>query len=188
VFLRKSSSEKTDDELLGLYQTTRDLEWLSALFLRYAPLIYGVCLKYLRDRDEAKDAVMQVHEKLIESLLQHKVLNFRSWVYVNARNHCLMQLRAKKGKMTEEISPFLMESGVEEHPDGEIEVEKSLEKLEKCIGTLVEVQQQCVRLFYLQEKCYKDIADETGFELQQVKSYIQNGKRNLKICMEANGG
>ena len=187
MFLRKASTEKTDDELLGLYKATRDLEWLSTLFLRYAPLIYGVCLKYLKDREEAKDAVMQVHEKLIDSLLQHNVLNFKSWVYVNARNHCLMQLRAKKGKTTEEISPFLMENEIEEHHDGEIEVEQSLEKLEKCIGTLVEVQQRCVRLFYLQERCYKEIADETGFELLQVKSYIQNGKRNLKICMEENG-
>ncbi len=185
--MRKASTEKTDVELLLLYQTSKDLEWLSTLFLRYAPLIYGVCLKYLKDREESKDAVMQIHEKLIESLLQHKVLNFRSWVYVNARNHCLMQLRSRKGKMTEEISPFLMENGLEQHPEGEIEVEQSLEKLEKCIETLVDVQQQCVRLFYLKEKCYKDIADETGFDLVKVKSYIQNGKRNLKICMEVNG-
>ncbi len=86
-----------------------------------------------------------------------------------------------------EISPFLMENGLEEHPEGEIEVNQSLEKLEKCIETLVDVQQQCVRLFYLKEKCYKDIADETGFDPVKVKSYIQNGKRNLKICMEVNG-
>ncbi|CAN5475420.1 sigma-70 family RNA polymerase sigma factor [soil metagenome] len=187
MFLRKANTEKTDDELLRLYQTTHDLEWLSTLYLRYASMVYGVCLKYLKDRDESKDAVMQIHEKLIESLLQYSVLNFRSWLYVNARNHCLMQIRAKKGKQTEEISPFLMENGPEEHPDGEIELEENIKKLEKCIETLTREQQQCVRLFYLYEKCYKDIADETRFDLNQVKSYIQNGKRNLKICMEANG-
>ncbi|NOT74861.1 MAG: sigma-70 family RNA polymerase sigma factor [Cyclobacteriaceae bacterium] len=154
--------------------------------MRYTSMVYGVCLKYLKDREESKDAVMQIHEKLIASLLNHKVLNFKSWLYVNARNHCLMQIRSKKGKIMEEISPFLMENGLEEHPDEGTELEQNISKLEKCIQTLMGEQQQCVRLFYLQEKCYKDIAEETRFDLNQVKSYIQNGKRNLKICMESN--
>jgi RNA polymerase sigma-70 factor (ECF subfamily) len=187
VFLRNSSTGKTDEELLHLYQTTRELEWLSALYLRYASLVYGVCLKYLKDRDNAKDAVMQIHEKLIESLLRHKVSNFRSWLYVNARNHCLMQLRSRKKMPTEEIPLFLMENGAEQHLEVDVVLEESIGKLEKCIETLEGAQQQCVRLFYLQEKCYKEVASETGFDLNQVKSYIQNGKRNLKLCMEENG-
>lgn len=188
MFLPKANTEKTDDELLRLYQATRNLEWLSALYLPYTSLVYGVCLKYLKDREEAKDAVMQIHENLIGSLLRHKISNFRSWLYVNARNHCLMQLRAQKGKRLEEISPFLVENGLEQHPEEETDVEVSLTRLEKCIETLAGDQQRCVKLFYLQEKCYKDIARETGFDLNQVKSYIQNGKRNLKICMEEHGG
>ncbi len=186
MFLRKTNTQ-TDDELLRLYQATRDLEWLSALYLRYGSLVYGVCLKYLKNRDDAKDAVMQIHEQLIESLLRHHVSNFRSWLYVNARNHCLMQLRARKRKITEEISPFYMENDLEQHLEEAIDMEQSLVLLEKCIETLVGEQQHCIRLFYLEEKCYKDVADETGFDLNQVKSYIQNGKRNLKICMEENG-
>jgi RNA polymerase sigma factor (sigma-70 family) len=187
VFLRRGKSDKPDEELLRLYQTTTDLGWLSELYLRYTSMVYGVCLKYLKNRDEAQDAVMQIHEKLIDSLLRHQVNNFKSWLYVNARNFCLMQLRGKKGKETQEISPFLMENGSGMHPDDDLDLERSLGKLERCIETLAKEQQSCVRLFYLQEKCYKDVADETGFELNQVKSYIQNGKRNLKICMEENG-
>ena len=187
MFLRSGKSEKSDEELLRLYQTTSDLQWLSELYLRYTAMVYGVCLKYLKNRDESQDAVMQIHEKLIASLLQHQVNNFKSWLYVNARNFCLMQLRAKKGRQTEEISPFLMENGAGQHPDSDLDLEQSLGRLERCIETLALEQQSCVRLFYLQEKCYKDVADETGFDLNQVKSYIQNGKRNLKICMEGNG-
>ncbi|CAN5285359.1 sigma-70 family RNA polymerase sigma factor [soil metagenome] len=187
MFLRKSSSEKSDEELLRLYKSTSDLIWLSTLYLKYAPMVYGVCLKYLKNREESKDAVMQVHEKLIETLLRHEVSNFKSWLYVIARNHCLMQIRAKKGKITEEISPFLIETGVTEHPEEELDMELNVSKLEKCIKTLVSAQQLCVRLFFLQEKCYKEIVEETSFDLKQVKSYIQNGKRNLKICMEQNG-
>ncbi len=186
MFLRKPDTRKPDDELLALYRQTRDMEWLCALYLRYTSLVYGVCLKYLKDREVAKDAVMQIFEKLIESLLHHEVTHFRSWLYVNARNHCLMHLRAQKGKQMEELSPFLMENSVSAHLEDGMVFEQSLVRLEKCIETLAGPQQQCVKLFYLQEKCYKDVADETGFDLNKVKSYIQNGKRNLKNCLEGN--
>ncbi|MCW5912274.1 MAG: sigma-70 family RNA polymerase sigma factor [Cyclobacteriaceae bacterium] len=176
----------TDAVLLNLYKSTGELTHLGELFTRYRALVYGVCLKYLKDRDNAHDAVMQVFEKLVQSLHQHDVENFKSWLYVTTRNHCLMQLRAKKGKFTEEFSPDLMENQLLLHPEHEPELETNLAKLEQCIETLVSEQQQCVRLFYLQERCYKEVAEATGFTLNQVKSYIQNGKRNLKLCMERN--
>lgn len=186
MFLRSAKSDKSDEELLRLYQSDQKLEWLSVLFLRYTSIVYGVCLKYLRDREEAKDAVMQIHEKLIQALLQHEVRQFRGWLYVFARNHCLMQLRAQKGKTTQEIPVSLMENGLSQHPMEDSALEDDMERLEKCIAKLAGAQQQCVRLFYLEEQCYKDIAQTTGFDLSLVKSYIQNGKRNLKICMEKN--
>lgn len=175
-----------DLDLIRLYKESGDLAHLGTLYSRYTALVYGVCLKYLKDRDNSKDAVMQVFEKLIDTLLSHEVENFKSWLYVTARNYCLMQLRSMKGKKTEEISPNLMENNFLLHLDEEPEMEQNLSKLEKCIEELVADQQQCVRLFYLQEKCYKEITALTGFDLNKVKSYIQNGKRNLKICMEKN--
>lgn len=187
MFLSRKTEEKTDAELLGLYQSTQNMEWLSTLYMRYTSMVYGVCLKYLKDRDESRDAVMALHEKLIESLLRHKVDNFKSWLYVNAKNHCLMVLRSRKGKVSEEISTFVMETAPSEHPEEENDKEINISRLEKCIEKLLDAQKLCVQLFYLQEKCYKAIAEQTGFDLNQVKSYIQNGKRNLKICMEENG-
>ena len=186
MFLQKPTSAESDAELLRLYQADHNLEWLSTLYLRYASLIYGVCLKYLRDRDTAKDAVMQIHEKLIESLLRHQVSNFRSWLYVFAKNHCLMQLRSMKGHVTEEIPVALMENGLSHHPEEDVVLESDLQRLEKCIARLSGEQQRCVELFYLKEQCYRDISIATGFDLNRVKSYIQNGKRNLKLCMENN--
>jgi len=146
-----------------------------------------VCLKYLKDRDESKDAVMQIFEKLVTTLREHEVVHFKSWLYVTARNHCLMQLRSRKGKYFEEISPGLMESEADAHPEDGPEMESNLSKLEGCIQKLIPEQQACVSLFYLQQKCYKDIVSLTGYDDNKVKSYIQNGKRNLKICMESNG-
>jgi RNA polymerase sigma factor (sigma-70 family) len=178
---------KTDAALLQQYRTGQDLAVLGELYNRYMSMVYGVCLKYLKDRDESKDAVMQLFEKLVTSLMEHEVLNFKSWLYVMAKNHCLMHLRARKGKNFEEISPFLMETGAAEHPGEEPEMESNLSKLEKCIGTLVSEQKQCVQLFYLEQKCYREIVELTGYDDNKVKSYIQNGKRNLKICMEKNG-
>lgn len=173
-------------ELLRLYKESGELLYWGELYARYTSLVYGVCLKYLKDRDEAKDAMMQLFEKLVATLLTHDVENFKSWLYITARNHCLMQLRARKGKYLQEFSSELVENQFLLHLDEEPEMEQNLNKLEKCIDKLVNDQQQCVRLFYLQEKCYKDITGLTGFDLNKVKSYIQNGKRNLKICMEQN--
>jgi RNA polymerase sigma factor (sigma-70 family) len=176
----------TDSELLNQYKKDGELSNLGELYTRYQSLVYGVCLKYLKDRDESKDAVMQLFEKLIQTLRNHEVDNFKSWLYVTTRNHCLMQIRARKGKFTQEFSPEFMENQLLLHPEDEPELERNLTKLEKCIETLMNEQKQCIQLFFLQEKCYKDIAQFTGFDLNQVKSFIQNGKRNLKICMERN--
>ena len=186
MLFNKPLEEVTDLELLWLYKQTGEMEALGLLYTRYTPLIYGVCLKYLKDRNDAQDAVMNIFEKLVSILLDHEVSYFKSWLYVTARNHCLMQLRGNKGKETQELSPFLMESGGVEHPEDAAEMERNLVKLEECIKKLAIEQQRCVSLFFLKLKCYRDIVEETGFELKKVKSYIQNGKRNLKICMENN--
>jgi RNA polymerase sigma-70 factor (ECF subfamily) len=175
-----------DASLLRSYREKSDGSFVAELFNRYGSLAYGVCLKYLKDREESKDAVMQVFEKLPVLLRQHEVTHFKSWLYVTVRNHCLMQLRARKGRNFEEISERLMESEAQHHLEEEIDKEENLTKLEKCIDTLADEQKQCVQLFYLKEKCYKDIVQLTGFDDNKVKSYIQNGKRNLKICMERN--
>ena len=181
------ATPKTDGELILLYKKTGNLALIGELYTRYTALVYGVCLKYLKDRDEAKDASMQLFEKLIETLKSHEVENFKSWLYVSARNYCLMQIRSKKGKFKEEIFALDVENQFLMHPEEENGLEENLEKLEECISKLVDGQRECVRLFYLDEKCYKEITIITGFDLNQVKSFIQNGKRNLKICMEENG-
>ncbi len=188
VFFRGSDNEISDEELIRLYQADQQLDRVSTLFLRYVSLVYGVCLKYLKDREEAQDAVMQIHEKLIGDLQKHDIQNFRAWLYVSARNHCFMMLRSQKHLTKEELSPLLMENGVAAHPEEEVMLAQDTERLEKCLQTLAEAQQRCITLFYFEEKCYKEITALTGFDHNQVKSYIQNGKRNLKICMERNGG
>ena len=176
---------KSDSELIFLYKKTHSLSLIGELYTRYTSLVYGVCFKYLKDRDEAKDAAMQLFEKLIDTLKNHEVENFKSWLYVSARNHCLMQIRSKKGKFKEEIDVLDMENQFLLHPEEGNELEENLGRLEECIDRLIDEQQKCVRLFYLNEKCYKEITVVTGFDLNQVKSFIQNGKRNLKICLES---
>jgi RNA polymerase sigma factor (sigma-70 family) len=184
VLSTKSHNELTDQELLAQYKLSGDVKWVGVLYNRYTSLVYGVCLKYLKDREEAKDAVMQLFEKLTTTLKTHEVEFFKSWLYVTARNHCLMQLRAKKGKHTEQISPTLMEISAEAHLEEQDEMESNLGKLDSCIEKLTAEQKACVKMFFLQQKCYKDITVLTGYDLNKVKSFIQNGKRNLKICME----
>ncbi|NJN42102.1 MAG: sigma-70 family RNA polymerase sigma factor [Flammeovirgaceae bacterium] len=149
-------------------------------------MIYAVCLKYLKNRDDAKDTAMSLFEKLTEVLKMQEISNFKSWLYVTTRNQCLMRIRSGKGKKSEEFDDTYVENQVFMHQPEEDQMETNLIKLERCIEELKDEQKECVRLFYLQEKCYNDISELTGFSFSNVKSYIQNGKRNLKNCMERN--
>lgn len=178
---------ETDEELLSRYKAKHDLQVLGILYDRYMSMVYGVAMKYLKHREESRDTVMQIFEKLVDSLKSHDVQHFKSWLYVTARNHCLMQLRASKNRHFQEINEHFMESEAVAHLEDEPEIEVNISKLEKCIDQLGAEQKQCVQLFYLNQKCYRDIIEITGYDDNKVKSYIQNGKRNLKLCMERNG-
>jgi len=174
-----------EKELLTYYKDTGDLNALGKLYSPYMSLLYGVCYKYLQDEAQSQDAVMQIFEELIVKLRGHEVANFKSWLYVYARNYCLMQLRKEKKVTKVDIENNQYESEWQlSQSDDKDWTEGDFEKLESCLQTLNNGQEACVRLFYLEQKCYKDIADMTGFDLNKVKSFIQNGKRNLKICME----
>jgi RNA polymerase sigma factor (sigma-70 family) len=175
----------TDKELVGQYKSTSDLKILGDLYQRYMELVYGVCMKYLQDSEKAKDAVMQIFEELVGKLKKHEVDNFKSWLYQLAKNHCLMQLRTPRNLKTVEIPDSLMQSEENVHLNGELEKEENLKKLEYCLGTLSDEQRKVVKLFYLDGKCYNEIVELTGMEWNQVRSLIQNGRRNLKICMES---
>ncbi|MFE7087040.1 RNA polymerase sigma factor [Sphingobacterium spiritivorum] len=175
----------TERELLQQYRASGELDVLGKLYAPYMSLLYGVCFKYLNDADRSQDAVMQIFEELIDKLRIHQVDNFKSWLYTFSRNYCLMQLRKDKRVQQVDIEDHLAESEhfLDNNSD-QLWDEVHFEKLETCMLTLNPEQERCIRLFYLEQKCYKDIVEETGYDMNKVKSYIQNGKRNLKICME----
>lgn len=187
-FIRnKTTSLLTDAELLDAYRQSSDLEILGQLYARYMTLVYGVCLKYFKDEEKSKDAVMQIFEELVKKLKVHQVQNFKSWLHVTTKNYCLMLLRKESKYQISSIDDGIMEIEDFEHPIVIEDIkEEKLIIMEKCLETLTPEQKISVELFYLKEKCYKDISSITGFELLKVKSYIQNGKRNLKICIEKN--
>lgn len=191
IFLKSrnnKNSEKSDAELVGLYKESGEPALLAELFQRYTHLVFGTCLKYLKDKEDSKDAVMQVFEKLISSLKDHEVNNFKSWLYVATRNHCLMQLRSGKNnknyfeKIDESDVEFASPLHLTEDENDVLEIK--LSSLEKSIEKLPEEQKVCIRLFFLEEKSYNQISLSTGYDLKKVKSYIQNGKRNLKMDLE----
>jgi RNA polymerase sigma factor (sigma-70 family) len=180
----KNLQDADDNKLLNGYRETGDLTVLGRLYEKQMSLIYGVCLKYLKDEEQAKDAVMGIFEELVVKVKQHEISQFRSWLYVLSRNYCLMQLRSGKKMEMVNLDDF-MEFTPVLHPDDNSR-EIAMQALERCIDKLPAPQKQSIDLFYLKEKCYKEIAGLTGFSLNEVKSYIQNGKRNLKICLQRN--
>jgi len=186
AFLKNISPDKsTDKELLVAFKETGEIGHLSTLYQRYMDLVFGVCLKYFKDQERCKDAVMDIFAELNTKLRSHEVDNFKGWLHVLTRNYCLMQLRSPRNMKTTEFSPGFMYSEQNAHLNGEaLEKEENFKKLEQCLEALPEEQHETVKLFYLEGKCYNEIAAITGFEWNKVRSYIQNGKRNLKICIE----
>jgi RNA polymerase sigma-70 factor (ECF subfamily) len=183
-FLKNIPSKRADPELTQDYKRTGDLNVLGELYQRYMDLVYGVCLKYLKEPEDAKDCVLSIFEELVTKLLKHDVLEFKSWLYQLAKNHCLMRLRSSKKlrPVSLDVNSMQLEDNV--HLNGVMEKEEHLEQLEICLGQLAGEQRAVVELFYKQSKCYNEIAESTGLEWNKVRSMIQNGRRNLKICME----
>ena len=174
----------SDSELLAHFYDDHDNEWLGILLQRYTMLLLGVSMKYLKNEEEAKDCVQQVFLKVIKEMHKYKVEYFKSWIYMIAKNHCLMQLR-DKGKHTTEVNEKIM--GVTddvEEKDKHLEKDRTLANMAQALQQLNKEQQLCVTLFYLEKKSYQEIAEQTNYSLMQVKSHIQNGKRNLRILME----
>lgn len=180
-------SSLSDQELIKRYKKNRDQKFFAELFGRYTHLIIGVCMKYLKNEDSAKDGTMDIYESLSEKLLASEVNNFGGWLYVVAKNYCIGELR-KQAKIDADKNSLVehMEFELQERPIVEHSLEAQLTVLEKCIETLTKEQGTCVNLFYIKKKSYKEVTNLTGFSLNKVKSNIQNGKRNLKHCIESN--
>ncbi len=172
-----------DKELLLRYYQDYNNDWLGTLLQRYTMLLLGVCMKYLKNEEDAKDSVQQVFLKVIHELPKYKVEFFKSWLYMVAKNHCLMKLR-DKGRFTAEINEQMMGApdDAEAIPQA-IEKDNQLQLMEMAMSALNEEQRTCVTSFYLEKQSYQQIAEGTGYTVMQVKSHIQNGKRNLKIQM-----
>jgi len=199
VFLRGKIETGSDEELLKCYRDEGDIRLAGQLYERYMNLVFGVCLKYLEEREWAKDEVMNIFEKLVTVLpQQQEISNFRIWLYVVTKNHCLMLLRSRKSEAAHAEAMmndplFFMENTSGMHPMGDDEGgetddpggEDGMKRLEECIERLREEQRNCIRLFFYEGCSYRQISERLGVDEMKVKSYIQNGKRNLKICMES---
>ncbi len=177
-------SDRSDEALLQLFREHQSQDVLAQLYLRYSDLTFGTCIKYLKDEDAAKDAVMNVYQELVRKLPGHDVANFKSWLYVFTKNYCLMQLRKSKNNITLPIENDFMQSAESLHLDDITSKEKEFDQLHACLGQLQDEQRKCISFFYLEQKCYNEISALTGHDWNKVRSLIQNGKRNLKICMD----
>jgi RNA polymerase sigma factor (sigma-70 family) len=173
-----------DKDLLERFYSDHNNEWLGELLPRYTLLLFGVCMKYLKNEEDAKDCVQQIFLKAINELHKYKVEYFKSWIYMIAKNHCLMKLR-DKGKYAVEITERMAATAdISEDKNQLIEKDNTLSEMQSSLQQLNHEQQLCVTLFYLQKRSYTEIAAETGYSMMQVKSNIQNGKRNLRLLLE----
>lgn len=185
---RKKESRDQDEIMLREYLDSGNEDILGMLYSRYMALVYGVCLKYFENREDARDAVMSIFEKVHSEVRRHEIISFRPWLYVTARNYCLMELRSRKsrGENIRRLFPdeqVFMENQSEMHPlDSGNGIPDRL--LEECIEKLKEDQQKCIKSFYYENRSYREVAEILKLDERQVKSHLQNAKRNLKICLD----
>jgi len=180
---KEKTISRSDEEILAEYRETGDSELFGVLYNSYLHLVYGLCLKYLKSRAESQDAAMSIYEKISKTLLTTEVQHFKSWLYMVSKNYCLMELRKSN---PEKNSTVFMESDMVVHLNSEEDImETKLDALNECIEELKSEQKKCVELFFLEKKSYQEVNEKMGIELKKVKSHIQNGKRNLKICIES---
>ena len=186
IFSKRTAEALSDDELLAQYVTNGSARHLGILYERYMNMVYGVCIKILKDPGKAEDAVMGIYEELTVKVREHKIEAFRGWLYVLARNYSLMEWRKHHKKPTYYHAPENMEhfDAIEQAVEYEFDLPKKTLPLQECLAQLNEAQRQCVLWFYYEDKSYKDIADTMKEEIGKVRSFIQNGKRNLRICLE----
>jgi RNA polymerase sigma-70 factor (ECF subfamily) len=183
-FKRKNYLQFSNEELLDAYRDEADNEASGVLYDRNLVMVFGVCNKYLENEAAAQDAVLDIFEQLCEKVKLHDIQNFESWLYILAKNHCLMQLRKRKQQVIMPIDdyshlPSTDELSHEHHHEKELEIQS----LESCLKSLPTEQNIAVTLFYLEEKSYKEVAEIMKEDINKVRSFIQNGRRNLKICM-----
>jgi RNA polymerase sigma factor (sigma-70 family) len=186
----RSLSDLSDDELILRYRETGEPDIVALLFQRYTHLVYGVCLKYLDDKDDAKDAVMEIFEGLYEDIPRFTIRNFKSWLHSVTRNHCLMKIRKlrtfrmESGEISQISDRNFMEFPEELHQENELNG-YTLDELETAISKLKLPQRKCIELVYLKEKSYLEVCEITGYAMNEVKSHVQNGKRNLRLILES---
>lgn len=187
MWLFKKQHTTSDEDLALSYFRSGDQRYVGEMFEKHVKTVFGVCLFYFRDKDTAKDMVMQIFEKLMTELRKTEVRNFKAWLSFVVRNHCINELRKTKNKhfVPETYLDFeLKETTLEEEEKlASVKHELLLEHLQACLPLIKENQRRCLELFYLQNRSYQEIADSTGFSVNEVKSYIQNGKRNLKLMI-----
>ncbi len=187
----RNKKDKSDSELLQLFLEKENPEYLGELYSRYMHLVYGVCLKYFKEPEKSKDAVILIYEKIQNNIKNHEVRNFKSWLYVVTKNFCMMDLRKNKSGKTVYISnekdlAGFMENQPELHPFDREPDEIPENELYNCLAELKPEQRNCIHLFYFKNRSYREIAGELKIEEKKVKSHIQNGKRKLKFCLEKN--
>ena len=184
LFARKNIKNISDQELISrLIEGDRHAE--GEIFVRISPLVMGLCLKYMKSTPLAEDMMMNLFEKLPKKISNSTIENFKSWLFSVSRNECLMELRKKKIDTSDfETSLLFAEDDGARALEETLQKEAELKKVEEAINELKEEQQKCIELFYIKKESYDSIVLNTGYDLKKVKSYIQNGKRNLKIILE----
>ncbi len=177
-------AELSDEQIIDQIKQSGDKSGFSILYGRYAHLLLGWCLRYLKQTSASEDAVMDIMQQLLENIHKYEIKNFKNWLFLVTRNHCFMKLRSKSEVLVDDINKMEGSEFVENSMEKHLNNERTENALHEAVQSLKDEQRECIVLFYFRKKSYREIEEITGYEMKKVKSHIQNGKRNLRISLE----
>jgi len=173
-----------EDQVLVRRVASGDERALSALYDRYAGLIYGSGLRYLGDRQLAEDLVQDVFTSVWKNAagFDPARASFATWVYRITRNRATDLIRRRKARVRTVESDPLFEPGEEDHSG---ELSRSFD-VASALSRLSQVHREVLVLAYFEGFSQSEISRRTGTPLGTVKSRTTAALRALREDLDEN--
>lgn len=186
MFRSNAIRDRSETELVTELLARRDGRIFEELYRRSRRKIFGVCFNLLGEAAAAEDACHDAYIRAWEKLDSLRGSDFTAWVRRIAANRCYDELRRRRPDELDENHP---EPATDHRIDRSVIARQELDRAIDVIASLEEHQRRVFLLRHIDHHSYEEISEATGFDAKQVKSYLQNARRNFHLAWQrASGG
>lgn len=156
---------------------------MTAVFDRYAGLVYSVALRVLKDSGQAEDVMQEIFFQLWRNpdSFSFSRGTLGTWLLVVARNRAIDQLRQRRP--SEPVDEVVLASATNLQSEAERGI--LMQRVRGILGDLPQEQQQSLQLAFFDGLSHSEIAERTGQPLGTVKTRIRSALSSLRKRLEA---